>query len=173
MNTHSVATHSELKHMGMQVEGVRARGVQGRILVTRNVATGRRWIVDPATGIGEPAPDEPEIQLAEPVTESRAKPARRSSGGPFPCDQCGQKHLFVLRFPDGTVMSKCLSCRRFVVDGQVERDSKRAALRQARNWTKRRKKRAAESSQPQGELLELAGSRPAVAAAEEAPLDLV
>ncbi len=133
--------HGHLQHLGMQVEGVRARGVQGRILVTRNLANGRRWLIDPATGIGEPAPEEP----APPVLEvpglgvaavaavaARPKPARRSSGGPFVCEQCGEKHLFVLRFPDGTVMSKCLSCRKFVVDGQVERAAARAVTKTRR-----------------------------------------
>ncbi len=152
MNTHT-AVHrngasSELKHMGMHVEGIRPRGIDGRLLITRNVATGRRWIVDPATGIGEPAPDEPVAPpLVVPTAPSAPKAARRSSGGPFVCEHCSRRHLFVLRFPDGTVMSKCLSCRRFVVDGNVERDaqrsSKRAALRQARIWQKRKRPRPA------------------------------
>ncbi len=150
MNTHTAvhrnSASSELKHMGMHVEGVRPRGIDGRLLITRNVVSGRRWIVDPATGIGEPAPDEPVAPpLVVPTAASTPKAARRSSGGPFVCEHCSQKHLFVLRFPDGTVMSKCLSCRRFVVDGNVERDaqrnSKRAALRQARIWQKRKRPR--------------------------------
>jgi hypothetical protein len=123
---HTAHTPSHLMHMGMQVEGVRARGVQGRLLVTRNIANGRRWIVDPATGIGEPAPDEPPaLPEVAGLASSAPKPARRSSGGPFVCEQCGEKHLFVLRFPDGTVMSKCLACRKFVVDGHVERSPAR------------------------------------------------
>lgn len=157
--------------MGMHVEGVRARGVDGRLLITRNLASGRRWIVDPATGIGEPAPDEPATQpLVVPAPGNTVRAARRSSGGPFVCEHCAQKHLFVLRFPDGTIMSKCLSCRRFVVDGNVERDAnrsgKRAALRQARLWQKRKRTRPAPSL-PLGEPNH--GEAPCAASDSEVP----
>lgn len=120
--------YQDLRHMGMWVEGVQAgsggrggdfAGGSDRLLVARNKTSGRRWIVDPITGIGHPE----EVGDGARASEGKLLPpdTLTRSGGPFPCEHCGKCKMLVLRLPDRSVMKKCLACRRFVVDGRVER----------------------------------------------------
>lgn len=121
----------EIKHLGMTVEGPAGKGPEKqRLLLVRNTISGRTWILNPESGIGEPIPEKP-LPIATspaPRLESVPKP-----GGPQRCDWCGEKKLFVIRFSATEYVTKCLACRRFVVDGREERPARAPKVSRGRD----------------------------------------
>ncbi len=120
-----------MAHLGMRWTGA-GHQVDGRkVLLAENLDSHRPWSIDPVTGIGEPLRDPVTARAAEPIRATPAalpvaEPAahRAGSAGPTACEHCGAKSVYQIRFSQTEFMTKCLSCKRFVVDGRVERPGK-------------------------------------------------
>lgn len=140
-----------MAHLGMKWTGAGHQADGRKILIAENLDSHHRWSIDPVTGIGEPILDAvadrstapythraaPAKPAAGPLAERTAAPARRAGhAGPTTCEHCGAKSVYQIRFSQNEFVTKCLSCKRFVVDGRVERPgrAKAAVGRGASLW---------------------------------------
>ncbi len=140
-----------MAHLGMRWTGAGHQADGRKILIAENLDSHHRWSIDPITGIGEPildavadrstARETHRAALAKPaagpLAERTAAPARRAGpAGPMTCEHCGAKSVYQIRFSQSEFVTKCLSCKRFVVDGRVERQgrAKAAVGRGASLW---------------------------------------
>jgi len=133
-----------MAHLGMKWTGAGHQADGRKILIAENLDSHHRWSIDPVTGIGEPILDSVaersparETQRVAPAARSATGPlaertsATRRAGpaGPMTCEHCGAKSVYQIRFSQNEFVTKCLSCKRFVVDGRVERQGRaRAAV---------------------------------------------
>ena len=140
-----------MAHLGMKWTGAGHEADGRKILIAENLDSHRRWSIDPVTGIGEPildtvadrstALDSHRAAWSRPPTSpfadrSTAHTRRAGPAGPSTCEHCGAKSVYQIRFSQNEFVTKCLSCKRFVVDGRVERQgrAKAAVRRGASLW---------------------------------------
>ncbi len=140
-----------MAHLGMRWTGAGHRSDGRKVLIAENLDSHRRWSIDPVTGIGEPITDSvpatseaaaPALEPApwtiasppaKPATAATAAiPRRSASSGPSVCEHCGAKSVYQIRFSQNEFVTKCLSCKRFVVDGRVERQGREQRARARR-----------------------------------------
>lgn len=140
-----------MAHLGMRWTGAGHRSDGRKVLIAENLDSHRRWSIDPVTGIGEPISEvvpsrtestAPQLEPAPwmvPPSPSKAvtstaptQPRRGGSPGPSVCEHCGAKSVYQIRFSQNEFVTKCLSCKRFVVDGRVERPGREQRARARR-----------------------------------------